>query len=107
MEGFLIDDDDLAIRKGACRGHRSPAGERANLAGETAGAMRAQESGALNGPSGRFDRSGKNGEHPRMPVAFRIEDVVGFQLAPLAVSLQYRQLRFVQRGIHLMVAAAA
>jgi hypothetical protein len=42
-----------------------------------------------------------------MPVAFGIEDVVGFQLAPLAVSLQYRQLRFVQRGIHLMVAAAA
>src|ERR1700751_793532 len=107
MQGFLIDDDDLTIAHGARRGYRSAAGERANLAGETTGTVCAKYSRALHGCSRRLDRSGKNGEHARVPVAFGIEDVVGFQLASLAVSLQYRQLRFVQRWIHLMVAAAA
>jgi hypothetical protein len=54
--------------------------------------------GALNGRSGRLDRPGENGEPRDVPVAFEMEDVVGFQLASLAVSLQYRQLSYVQRG---------
>jgi hypothetical protein len=41
-ERFFINDDDLAIGDGACRGDRSPAGECGDLAGETAGAMCAQ-----------------------------------------------------------------
>ncbi len=63
--------------------------------------------GALNGLSCRLDRSGKNGKHSGVPIALRIKNIVRFELASLAVSLQYRQLRFVERGIHLMVAAAA
>jgi hypothetical protein len=61
---------------------------------------------AENGRSRRLDCSGENDEHGDVPVAFGIKDVVGFELASFAVSLQYRQLPFVQRGIQLMVAAA-
>ncbi|NYH14436.1 hypothetical protein GGD41_001664 [Paraburkholderia bryophila] len=83
------------------------AGERADLAREIAGAMRAQDLSAPNGGSACLDRAGQNDEHGRVPLAFGVENVVRFQLASLTISLQDRQLSIVERGIHLMVSAAA